>query len=155
MTAGSERGPQPYRNPGAGIVIKELKPTNKKCLHCEKILPYGTHLKIDVDPKNQWRRKCIPCGNLIDPSGAVVEIRMFKKSIKDSVDLLEHQDCIPKYQSPTTEVVPNDDYVPEFVELAIVRDYPEFQIIEFVQKPIESPPVPSVGQELGSAVHKG
>ena len=156
MSAGVERGPSPRkRNPTAGVVIKELKPTNKKCLHCEKILPHGTHLRINIDPRNQWRQKCIPCGSAIDASGAVVEIQMFKKSIKDSVDLTQHQDCRSECQSTTTEIVPNDECARGFVDLAIVRHYPESQITEFVRQPIESPPAPSVDPVPGSAVHKG
>ena len=155
ITATAERGPGPrQRNLTAGVVIKELRPTNKKCLHCDRILPHGTHLRINVDPRNYWRQKCIPCGSLIDRSGAVVPIQMFKKLIKDSVDLTQHQDCTQECQSTTTEIVPNDECARGFVDLAVVRHYREFQITEFVRRPIESPPAPSGAQDSSSAVHK-
>jgi hypothetical protein len=154
MSAGNERRRSQNQNATTAVVISELRPTNKKCLHCEKILPHGTHLRISLDPGSQWRQKCIPCGSLIDASGAVVKIQMFKKLIKDSADLLEHQDCRSEYQSTTTEIVPNDECPDGFVDLAVVRHYRESQIVEFVRQPIDSLPGPGVAQDSSSAVHK-
>jgi hypothetical protein len=155
MRAGGEHGPESYRNPATGAKISELRPINKKCQHCERILPHGTHLRINVNARNQWQKKCIPCGSLIDAAGTVIKNFMFKKQVRDSAGLLEHQDCTQECQSTTTEIVPNDECVRDFVDPAVVPHYRESQIVDFVPQPIESPPAPSAGQELDNAVHKG